>query len=174
MCYIIIRCTNYIFFLSQSIFFLKLDYSVLAKLYFENLLKYWWWVFLKCKETKVILSNGRYFSFHLISYHCKSFKFSPFDCSKFRFYLWFIYLIEFMLFMHVHLNNCLLNFARIGIQDRVWMHMIFHQSQNVTIFSQEKDIMSSCLLLIVTFHLLATNLYKWYYTTNWISFMTPQ
>ena len=60
---------------------------------------------------KSILSNDWFFSFHLIPYRCKSFKFSLANCGKSTFYLWFIYLIEFILFMHVHLNNCLFNFT---------------------------------------------------------------
>ena len=91
-------------------FSLNLYCSMFSKLYFEILLKYWWWVFLKCKEKNVILSNVWFFSFHLIPNCCKSFKFSPSDCGKSKFDLWLIYFIEFMLFMNAHLNDCLLNF----------------------------------------------------------------
>jgi hypothetical protein len=49
--------------------------------------------------------------FHLIPYHSKFIKFSLSICSKSRFYLYFDYLIEFMMPLHVHLNNYALNFV---------------------------------------------------------------
>lgn len=68
-------------------------------------------VLAQMQGKKFIISNGL-FRFQFIPYHFKFFKFSPINCNKSIFYLWFIYLIEFIIFMYVHLNNFSLNFAR--------------------------------------------------------------
>lgn len=104
-------------------------------------------VFSKIPGENIIISNGHILKFKLIPYFSKSFaKFSPSISSKFRFYLYFNHLIDFLFFIHVNLNKNASKICRIPLQNQVQMHKIFHQFENIGSSYEEQYTTSSWYL----------------------------
>lgn len=86
---------------------------MLPKISFKNVDTYWVWFWLRNRKIKwMIISNGQFFIINLLSY-CLNFINCPFPfCSKSIIYLYFYYLIEYIMLLHVHWKNYELNFVR--------------------------------------------------------------